>query len=121
MRRLFWVAVGATAGIIVARKVSRHAKRLSPPALVTSVGDAVVGLGDGIRAFATDVRAGMAEREADLQSALGLAPSGVPAGLTPELVEHLIRSGDPYPARVAGPATPPSTARADHQPDRKGS
>lgn len=92
-RRLFWVAVGATAGILVARKVSRTAKRLSPPAVAGSLTEALAGVVQEVRGFVTDVRAISAEREADLQDALGLSRSGVPEQLEPELTEHLMRSG----------------------------
>ena len=61
IRRVFWTGIGvgfgATAGVLAG---------------------AVSGLGDAIRDFGAEVRAGMAEREAELNDALGF-------------------SGDPYP------------------------
>ena len=73
MRRLFWVAVGATAGIVVAHKIRRTAQRISPPAVSTSVAQAFSGMRRDIRDFTKDVRFAMAEREAQLHGALGLA------------------------------------------------
>ncbi len=68
MRRLFWVALGATAGIYVMRKVTRTAEQLTPQGLAQSI----AGLGDAIRDFADAVTAGMAERELELREALGI-------------------------------------------------
>ena len=68
MRRLFWVALGATAGVYVMRKVTRTAEQLTPQALAQSI----AGLGDAIRDFADAVTAGMAERELELREALGI-------------------------------------------------
>jgi hypothetical protein len=76
-RRLFWVAVGATAGILVARKVTRTAKRVSPPALVGSAQQAATDLLTEVRGFVADVRAISADRERELRQALGVAPERV--------------------------------------------
>jgi Family of unknown function (DUF6167) len=65
MRGLFWVALGATAAVLLARRVRRTTDSLEPPALMASVSEAA-------RDFASEVRAGMAEREAELRSQLGL-------------------------------------------------
>ena len=68
MRRLFWVAVGATAGIYVMRKVTKTAEHFTPQGLAQSI----TGLGEAIRDFADAVTAGMAEREVELREALGI-------------------------------------------------
>ncbi|MCF2529055.1 DUF6167 family protein [Yinghuangia soli] len=67
MARLFWMAVGAGAGMWAARKVKDKAQKYTPE----GVADNVTGLGDAIRYFADEVRAGMAEREAELYRAIG--------------------------------------------------
>lgn len=67
MRRVFWVALGATAGILVVRRVTAAADSLTPAGLA----GAVSSLGDGLRVFGAEVRAGMAERELELRDALG--------------------------------------------------
>ena len=69
MRRLFWVALGAAAGVAIVRqvnKVSKKAQAFTP----SGIGRSVAGLGDSLRAFAEDVRVGMAEREYELTAAL---------------------------------------------------
>jgi hypothetical protein len=68
MRRVFWVALGATVGVLVVRRLSRAADSYSPSGLSRSVGD----LGDAIREFGQQVREGMGEREAELRTGLGL-------------------------------------------------
>lgn len=67
MARLFWMAVGAGAGMWAARKVKDKAHKYTPE----GVADNVTGIGDAIRYFADEVRAGMAEREAELYRAIG--------------------------------------------------
>jgi hypothetical protein len=68
MRRLFWVAVGAAAGIYAVRKVQKTMHAYSPSGLAERAG----GFGESITAFAEEVRAGMADREAELREALGM-------------------------------------------------
>ena len=87
MRRLFWVAVGAAAGIYAVRKVQKTMHAYSPSGLAERAG----GLGESITAFAEEVRAGMADREAELREALGMdaahdAPLS-PAGAA-DLIDH---------------------------------
>jgi hypothetical protein len=85
MRRLFWVAVGAAAGIYAVRRVQRTLHAYSPSGLAERAG----GVGATVRAFADEVRSGMTEREAELRAALGLDDA---SGLTPaeaaDLVDH---------------------------------
>ena len=83
MRRLFWVAAGAAAGVYAVRRVQRAAQSLTPQGVAGSLGAAVGELADAVREFAAEVRAGMAEREIELREALGLGddePSGPPTG-----------------------------------------
>lgn len=87
MRRLFWVAVGAAAGVYAVRKVQKTLHAYSASGLA----DRASGLGAQLRAFTDDVRDGMAQREAELREALGMEPAHE-APLTPaeaaELTEH---------------------------------
>jgi Family of unknown function (DUF6167) len=69
MRRVFWIALGATAGVLVVRKLQKTARAYSPAGLADRAG----GLGESVRYFADEVRAGMAEREIELRDALGIA------------------------------------------------
>ena len=72
MKRLFYVALGATAGVLVVRKLTRTAEKFTPAGVSESLTGALGGLGDAIRDFGADVRLGMAEREDDLRTQLGL-------------------------------------------------
>jgi hypothetical protein len=65
MRRLFWMALGATGGVLLVRRVSRAAQAYTPAGVAS-------GLGDGLRDLAAAVREGMGEREAELRTALGM-------------------------------------------------
>jgi hypothetical protein len=79
---VFWTGIGvgfgATAGVLVARRLRKTREALTPSGIAGVLAGAVSGLGDAIRDFGVEVRAGMAEREAELNDALGF-------------------SGDPYP------------------------
>jgi hypothetical protein len=92
MRRLFWLTLGATAGVLVVRKVTKTAHAFTPAGLADSAG----GVGDSIRYFADQVRAGMVEREAELRDALGIDSDGDGGGrrsghdLSPEEAADLI-------------------------------
>jgi hypothetical protein len=68
VRRLFWVALGATAGVLVVRRLSRTAQAYTPQGLTSSAGAAL----DALRELADDVREGMAAREQELRLALGV-------------------------------------------------
>ncbi len=70
MRRLFWLALGATVGVLIVRKLTQTAERLTPKGLAESFTESLSGLGEAIRDFGADVRAGMSEREAELYAAL---------------------------------------------------
>ena len=68
MRRVFWMALGATVGIVVVRRVSRAAEAYTPE----GIGRSLTGAVDAVRDLVEDVRAGMAEREQELRVALGV-------------------------------------------------
>jgi hypothetical protein len=71
MRRLFWLAMGVTVGVLVVRKLSRAAERVTPKGLAQSLTEALNNLADAIGTFAADVRGAMQEREAELRSGTG--------------------------------------------------
>ena len=71
-RQLFYMALGATVGVLVVRKASQTAKRFTPAGVQSSMTGALGGLGDAIREFGANVREGMAEREELLRTELGL-------------------------------------------------
>jgi hypothetical protein len=68
MKRVFWIALGATAGVLVVRKLQKTARSYTPAGLA----DRAEGLGASLRYFADEVRAGMAEREIELRDSLGI-------------------------------------------------
>lgn len=68
MRRVFWVALGATAGVLVVRKLTKAAESYTPEGMARGLSS----LGDGFREMAAAVREGMAEREGELRLALGI-------------------------------------------------
>lgn len=72
MRRVFYIALGATVGVLVVRKLGQAAERYGPAGMSESMGGAVANLAAAIQDFATEVRVGMAERETELRAGLGL-------------------------------------------------
>jgi hypothetical protein len=68
VRRLFWVALGAVAGVLLVRKLTRAVEAYTPAGVSRSVAD----VGEGLRDLAAAVREGMAEREEELRIALGV-------------------------------------------------
>lgn len=82
MRRLFWVALGATAGVLVVRRLGRTLEAYTPE----GVGSSIAGLTDAVRELAADVREGMAVRERELRIALGV-DTGT---MSPEQAQQLI-------------------------------
>lgn len=70
MGRLFWIALGAAAGIYAVRKITQTAHAYSPQGLSDGLTASLSNLGEGFREFAEAVREGAAEREAELRAAL---------------------------------------------------
>jgi hypothetical protein len=65
MRRLFWIALGATAGVLVARQLRQTAQQFTPETLIGKA------LGRG-REFWADTRDFAADREVELRESFGL-------------------------------------------------
>ncbi len=78
MKRLFWLAMGITIGALVVRKLSQMAQKLTPSGMANGLAGGLSDLADAIRDFASDVRAAMHEREAELREATGLDGSTEP-------------------------------------------
>jgi len=72
MRRLFYIAFGAAAGVLVVRRVSAAANKWTPEGLAAQAG----GAGERLAAWWGEVQAYSAQREAELREALGLEASG---------------------------------------------
>ncbi len=72
MRRLFWVALGASLGVLIFRKLSRAADKLTPQGIASSLGAGLNELAYTLRDFVEDVRESMSAQESALRSAAGL-------------------------------------------------
>lgn len=77
-RRTFWFTAGVTAGVWATTKVQSKLRRLTPESLAAQAADKAVEAGHRIKEFALDVRAGMAQREEELNDALGLDAGSEP-------------------------------------------
>jgi hypothetical protein len=71
VRRVFWFAVGAGVAILVYVKLRDYMKKASPQAVGHKVADSATDMRERAQDFVGRVRAGMAEREAELNAALG--------------------------------------------------
>ena len=72
MKRLFWLAMGITIGVLVMRRLSQLAAKMTPNGMATSLSHALSDLADSISGFSHDVRAAMSERETELRAGAGL-------------------------------------------------
>ena len=72
MRRLFWLAMGITIGVLVVRKLSAAAEKLTPQSIASQLVEGLRDLADAIGDFGADVRDAMAERERELRAGTGL-------------------------------------------------
>lgn len=68
MRRLFYVAFGATVGIIVVRRVTKAASKWTPEGIAGQAGDA----GARLTQWWEIVKESAAARELELREALGI-------------------------------------------------
>jgi hypothetical protein len=68
MKRLFWLGLGVAAGVMATRKVGETARKATPAGIAENLSDAMRELGGALGAFGADVRAGMAEREGELDA-----------------------------------------------------
>jgi hypothetical protein len=67
MSRLFWLGIGVAAGVTLSRKLQAKVRQATPAGIAENVSDAMRELAGAVGAFGADVRAGMAEREKELQ------------------------------------------------------
>ncbi|CAN5715994.1 hypothetical protein BH18ACT7_BH18ACT7_00370 [soil metagenome] len=72
MRRLFWLAMGASIGALIVRKLSTAARQLTPGNLLGNLAEGIRDLGAAVRDFTIEVREGMREREEELRDGVGL-------------------------------------------------
>jgi hypothetical protein len=67
VRKLFWIGVGAALGSYVTRRATRAAHAVTPAGIGENIADGLRELGAGLGAFGAEVRAGMSERERELE------------------------------------------------------
>ncbi|ACU39087.1 MULTISPECIES: hypothetical protein [Actinosynnema] len=67
MSRLFWLGVGVAAGVLATRKANQAAHAATPAGIGANVGEGLRELATAIGSFGAEVRAGMVEREHELQ------------------------------------------------------
>jgi hypothetical protein len=70
---VFWVALGATVGVLVVRRLSRTVDQYSPE----GIGRSLSSLAGALREAADVLRDAMAEREGELRAALGVGAEAV--------------------------------------------
>jgi hypothetical protein len=106
MRRLFWLALGASLGVLIVRRLSRMAERMTPQGIAGSLGAGLSDLAAAIRDFSDDVRGAMSSQEAELRAAAGLdagAATALTAGqLPPGPAGDLAATASPTADRPAG-------------------
>ncbi len=69
IRRLFWLGIGVAVGVVVVRQIGKAAQAYSPSGLAGTARNSAAGMLDSVRGFVSDVREGMAEREAQIAAA----------------------------------------------------
>ena len=84
MGKLFWVALGAAAGVVVVRKVTRTAQAYTPEGMASSIS----ALSEAVRDFADAVREGMQQREEELRVALGVDAGTIDPDEARRLIEN---------------------------------
>lgn len=76
MRRLFWLALGASLGVLIFRKLADAAHKLTPQGIAASFGAGLNELAYSLRDFVDDVREAMSSQESVLREAAGLDTAG---------------------------------------------
>jgi hypothetical protein len=72
IRRTFWLAMGATMGALIVRKLTQVSRRATPAGITQSLSESAGRLIDSVRDFVEDARAGAKEREIELKESTGL-------------------------------------------------
>ncbi|HEV2635071.1 MAG TPA: hypothetical protein VGX23_07990 [Actinocrinis sp.] len=72
VKSVFWVAVGAAAGILVVTKVSKTLKKLAPSSLADQASGVPGRITGAWSDLTEDIRSAAAEREFELYRALGV-------------------------------------------------
>ncbi|KEI44773.1 hypothetical protein [Saccharopolyspora rectivirgula] len=97
MRRLFWFGAGIAAGVALTRKVNETARKATPAGMAEQLGGAMRELANAVGTFGAEVRAGMQERERELQHVIDHSKDG-----SAQRVVGEPRADSGYRARRAG-------------------
>jgi hypothetical protein len=71
-KRVFWIALGASVGVLVVTKGAKTLRKFTPSGLAGSASGLPGALSDSVRGFLDDVQYAAAEREMELYQALGV-------------------------------------------------
>ena len=79
-RRLFWLAMGITIGVLIMRKLSAVAQMLTPRGIARSFGSGLAEMSESLRELTAEARDARQKREAELHegTALDGRPGRVP-------------------------------------------
>jgi hypothetical protein len=72
IKRVFWVALGASVGVVAVHRAGKAAKKLAPGNLAYSAGAVPGRIAAAWQDFSEDVRSAAAEREFELYHTLGV-------------------------------------------------
>nr|WP_228046048.1 hypothetical protein [Saccharopolyspora sp. HNM0983] len=64
---MFWFGTGVAAGVALTRKINETTRKATPAGMAEQVGGAMRELATAVGSFGAEVRAGMQEREGELQ------------------------------------------------------
>ncbi len=70
--RVFWIALGAGAGVLVVTRAQRLMRRATPASIADRAGVTAQGAGEQVQGWWSTVKGFAAEREAELRNGLGL-------------------------------------------------
>lgn len=96
MKRLFWLGVGMAVGVYSTRRATAAAQRLTPAGIGANLADGLRELGAGLGAFGAEVRAGMLDRERELNDLVERRTGGEHV---PSMGEALV--DDPRPSAAS--------------------
>lgn len=115
MRRMFWMAVGAGVTVWSYGKAQQLARSLTPGSLAESAARGAVDAGGAVRSFAGEVRAGMLQRELELNRELGL--DGSVLAVTPGAPGTQVLRGQVRGRRTDRPELPAQSSSSPHTSD----
>ncbi|MGW3265098.1 hypothetical protein [Streptomyces sp. NPDC001056] len=107
-RRTFWFTTGVAAGVWATTKVNRKLRQLTPESLAATAANKALETGQRLKdravGFALDVRDNMAQRENELQEALGIQEDpGLPAPRRLAAIEYTPSANRTNPKYIESP------------------